>query len=97
MRYLSILILVLIPYSSLAGTGGGGVGPRPMKTVFNPQIDWVRAVGIHDEEITFLYKPAEDKMPSIKTIRAIDLNKAYLKALSESAKVHQWMGVPVQD
>lgn len=97
MRYLLILILALIPFSSFAGTGGGGVGPRPSMTmVINPKVDWVRTVDVDNEEITFLYKPFEDKTPTVKTIRVHDLNETYRKALSDSASGYQWIPVQIQ-
>ena len=88
MRILIALILALIPFNTFAGTGGGGVGPRP-SMMFSVKNDWVRTVRAEPDSLTFLYKPFEDRVPSIKTVPIKDISDAYLAALSESMNSNQ--------
>lgn len=96
MRYLIILIMALIPFQSIAGVGGGGVGPRP--TMFSRQnADLVRTLEINRDKATFLYKPFDGPRIEMKTIEVIDIDDRYLQALIDSQRINDWMTISFQE
>ncbi|UYL09880.1 hypothetical protein B9G69_004740 [Bdellovibrio sp. SKB1291214] len=91
MKKIMLLTLLLIPVSSIAGVGGGGVGPRPTNMM---SLDFVKTIAMDNEQVTFMYKPFDQNQVSKKSVAISEVNDAYLNALAVSEISKTW--TPVQ-
>lgn len=91
MKKLMTLALLLLPISSIAGVGGGGVGPRPTNMM---SLDFVKTIAMDNEHVTFMYKPFDQNQVSTKSVAISEVNDSYLNALAVSEISKTW--TPVQ-
>ncbi|QDK44679.1 hypothetical protein DOM22_05640 [Bdellovibrio sp. ZAP7] len=90
MNKLMIFALLLLPISTIAGVGGGGVGPRPTNMM---AIDIVKTLAMNDESVTFLYKAYDENSTMSQTIPISEVEPEYLNALTSSRKSKSWVSV----
>lgn len=96
MRNLIVLMMVLLPFSSFAGVGGGGVGPRPTNFLRQSGVDLVRTLEINNGMVKFLYKPFDQQNVMVKTVDLNVINDLYKAALADSQQARDWMAVPLK-
>ncbi|AHI06538.1 hypothetical protein BDW_10190 [Bdellovibrio bacteriovorus W] len=96
MRYAIALVMALFPFQSIAGVGGGGVGPRPTMT-FSKNVDLIRTLEINNDKVTFLYKPFDESLVSKQTINLSEINRQFLQAIINSQKLDTWSAISISE